>query len=62
LLQAMCDAGQEGVIAKKAEAPYRSTRSKCWLKIKCTRRQEFVVIGWIDSTSATAGLRSLILA
>jgi hypothetical protein len=24
LLQAMCDAGQEGVIAKKAEAPYRS--------------------------------------
>jgi bifunctional non-homologous end joining protein LigD len=62
LLQAMCDAGQEGVIAKKAEAPYRSTRSKCWLKIKCTRRQEFVVIGWIDSTSATRGLRSLILA
>ena len=62
LLQAMCDAGQEGVIAKKAEAPYRSARTKCWLKIKCTRRQEFVVIGWIDSSSATRGLRSLILA
>jgi bifunctional non-homologous end joining protein LigD len=62
LLQAMCEAGQEGVIAKKAEAPYRSARTKCWLKIKCTRRQEFVIIGWIDSTSATRGLRSLILA
>jgi len=62
LLQAMCQAGQEGVIAKKAEAPYRSARTKSWLKIKCTRRQEFVIIGWIDSTSATRGLRSLILA
>ena len=62
LLQAMCDAGQEGVIAKKADSPYRSTRTKTWLKIKCTRRQEFVIIGWIDSISSTRGLRSLILA
>ena len=34
LLQGMCDAGQEGVIAKKADSPYRSARTKAWLKIK----------------------------
>jgi bifunctional non-homologous end joining protein LigD len=62
LLNAMCEAGQEGVIAKKAEASYRSARTKSWLKIKCTRRQEFVVIGWIDSVTKTRGLRSLLLA
>jgi bifunctional non-homologous end joining protein LigD len=62
LLDAMCEAGQEGVIAKKADASYRSGRTKTWLKIKCTRRQEFVVIGWTPSTSKTRGLRSLLLA
>ncbi|WP_166041793.1 DNA ligase D [Sphingosinicella sp. YJ22] len=62
LLDAMCEAGQEGVIAKKADAPYRSGRTKTWLKIKCTRRQEFVIIGWTPSTSKTRGLRSLLLA
>lgn len=62
LLAAMCDAGQEGVIAKRADGPYRSGRSKSWLKIKCTRRQEFVIIGWTPSSSATRGLRSLLLA
>jgi bifunctional non-homologous end joining protein LigD len=62
LLQAMCEAGQEGVIAKRADAPYRSARTKSWLKIKCTRRQEFVILGWIPSTTSTRGLRSLLLA
>lgn len=62
LLDAMCEAGQEGIIAKKADAPYRSGRTKAWLKIKCTYRQEFVIIGWTPSTTATRGLRSLLLA
>ncbi len=62
LLDAMCEAGQEGVIAKKADAPYRSGRTKSWLKIKCTYRQEFVIVGWTPSTTATRGLRSLLLA
>ncbi len=62
LFDAMCAAGQEGVIAKRADAPYRSGRTKSWLKIKCTRRQEFVIIGWLPSSSASRGLRSLLLA
>ncbi len=62
LLQAMCDAGLEGVIAKKAESAYRSARTRSWLKIKCARRQEFVVIGWTPSGTKTRSLRSLLLA
>jgi bifunctional non-homologous end joining protein LigD len=62
LLQAMCDAGQEGIIAKKADAPYRGARTKAWLKVKCTHRQEFVIIGWTPSDSKARALRSLFLA
>jgi bifunctional non-homologous end joining protein LigD len=62
LFDAICEAGGEGIISKKADAPYRGARTKCWLKIKCVRRQEFVVIGWIESTAKGRGFRSLILA
>src|SRR3546814_4490183 len=34
LLRLMCDAGQEGIIAKKADAPYSGRRTMNWLKIK----------------------------
>jgi bifunctional non-homologous end joining protein LigD len=62
LYDAMCAAGQEGIISKKADAPYRGARTKSWLKIKCTRRQEFVIIGWAESDKKGRGFRSLLLA
>jgi bifunctional non-homologous end joining protein LigD len=49
VFQAMCDAHQEGVIAKLADSPYRHERTKTWLKIKCLQRQEFVIGGWRPS-------------
>jgi bifunctional non-homologous end joining protein LigD len=61
LFDAMCEAGGEGIISKKADAPYRGTRSKAWLKIKCTRRQEFVIIGWSESDKKGRGFRALLL-
>ena len=45
----LCKGGFEGVIAKRADAPYRSERSKDWLKVKCLHRQEFVIGGWRPS-------------
>jgi bifunctional non-homologous end joining protein LigD len=48
MLKAACKMGLEGIIAKQKDAPYVSTRAKTWLKIKCTSRQEFVVIGFVD--------------
>ncbi len=61
LFEAMCREGHEGVISKRADAPYRGTRSKSWLKTKCTRRQEFVIVGWLPSSASGRGLRSLLL-
>ncbi|HWH22014.1 MAG TPA: DNA ligase D [Allosphingosinicella sp.] len=61
LFQAMCEAGQEGIISKKADAPYRSTRTKAWLKVKCILRQEFVILGWSESDKKGRGFRALLL-
>jgi len=61
LFEAMCNAGQEGVIAKKADAPYRGDRTKAWLKIKCVNRQELVIVGWTPSDKKGRGFRALLL-
>jgi bifunctional non-homologous end joining protein LigD len=59
MLRAFCDAGLEGVVSKQADARYMGARSKAWLKTKCIRRQEFVVVGW--TSDKARGFRSLIL-
>jgi bifunctional non-homologous end joining protein LigD len=60
LLHSFCDAGLEGVISKRADARYIGSRSGGWLKTKCIKRQEFVVVGWTPSDKSRA-FRSLIL-
>jgi len=60
LFETMCREGYEGVVSKRADAPYRGRRTQSWLKIKCIRRQEFVIVGWLPSTKSR-GLRSLLL-
>lgn len=62
LFRRLCDAGQEGIISKRADAPYRSARTRNWVKIKCTRRQEFVIIGWSKSKARARPFASLLLA
>jgi bifunctional non-homologous end joining protein LigD len=41
-----CRKGWEGVVAKRADSPYRSTRSRDWLKFKCEAGQELVIGGF----------------
>jgi len=60
LFETMCKEGYEGVVSKLADAPYRGKRTKAWLKIKCTRRQEFVIVGWTPSDKSR-GFRALLL-
>ena len=62
LFEAMCSAGQEGIISKRADAAYSGRRSKNWLKVKCTRRQKFVIVGWNPSTTKARPFASLLLA
>lgn len=61
LFAELCRGGYEGVVSKRADAPYRGTRTRNWLKVKCTRRQEFVIIGYVESDKKGRGLRSLVL-
>ena len=61
LLTAMCRAGQEGIIAKRVDAPYRAGRGRNWVKVKCTLRQEFVIIGWTQSSAKARPFASLLL-
>lgn len=60
LFETLCAQGYEGVVSKRADAPYRGRRTQSWCKTKCTRRQEFVIVGWIESEKAR-GFRSLLL-
>ena len=60
LLNRFCDAGLEGVISKLADSDYGGARDGSWLKIKCIKRQEFVLVGWTPSDKDRA-FRSLIL-
>ena len=41
-----CRKGWEGVVAKRADSPYRATRSRDWLKLKCEAGQELVIGGF----------------
>ena len=60
VFDAMCEGGHEGVIAKRADSRYIGDRTASWLKIKCTKRQEFVVGGYRPSDTGR-GMASLIL-
>lgn len=59
--QLACERGWEGLIAKRADSPYRSGRSSDWLKFKCAREQEFVVGGFTDPQGSRFGFGALLL-
>ena len=67
-----CKLGLEGIVSKRADAPYVPGDRGLWVKTKCLNREEFVVVGWTDpeglghiwersfwpiTTSGQAGLR-----
>lgn len=59
--QRACELDLEGVICKRADAKYEQRRSPTWLKVKCTKRQEFVVIGWAPPSGTRKHFGSLLL-
>jgi bifunctional non-homologous end joining protein LigD len=48
--------GWEGVISKRADAPYKSERSEAWLKVKTVQREKFPIIGFVKDPSGVAAL------
>ena len=57
-----CELGVEGIVSKRADAPYRSGRGRDWLKVKCTKRQEFVIVGYTDPAGSRSHFGALLLA
>lgn len=58
---AACEMGMEGIVGKKADSVYSGTRSGDWIKLKCKRRQEFVIGGYTLSDKRISGVSSLLL-
>lgn len=57
-----CKKGLEGIISKNKHSPYISGRNRNWLKIKCSKRQEFLVIGFTPGSGSRHYFASLLLA
>lgn len=57
-----CELGLEGVIGKRKSSKYVSRRSTDWIKLKCSQRQEFVIVGYTEPKGSRSGLGSLLLA
>src|ERR1051326_3135758 len=54
--------GFEGVVAKRADAPYRSGRQPVWLKIRAQQTADFVVVGFTAPRGSRGGFGALQLA
>jgi len=61
LFKEACRKGWEGLIAKRADSPYVTTRSKDWLKFKCEHGQELVVGGFTDPRGSRVEFGALLL-
>ena len=56
-----CRSGWEGLIAKRADAPYARGRSRDWLKLKCVLEQEFVIGGYTDPAGSRTDFGALLV-
>jgi DNA ligase D-like protein (predicted ligase) len=61
LLANACGDGWEGLIAKRLGTPYVSTRSRDWLKLKCTAEQELVIGGFTAPQGSRTDLGALLV-
>ena len=61
ILDHACRLGLEGIVSKRRDLPYAPGRSDAWQKIKCLRRQEFVIGGFTDPQGARSGIGALLL-
>ena len=56
-----CGHELEGIISKKRDGRYVAGLSSAWVKSKCLRRQEFVVVGYTDPSGSRTGFGALLL-
>ncbi|CAL8473895.1 DNA ligase D [Caballeronia sp. S22] len=61
LLKSACDMALEGIIGKRIDSTYVSGRSTSWIKLKCRRRQEFVIGGYSEPSGSRGQFGALLL-
>ncbi len=61
LLKSACDMLLEDIIGKRSDSGYVSGRSNAWIKLKCRRRQEFVIGGYSEPSGSRAQFGALLL-
>ncbi|RVP80793.1 DNA ligase D [Sinorhizobium meliloti] len=47
-----CKMGLEGIVSKRKDAPYRSGRQEIWTKTKCTKRDAFPIVAFVEKLGA----------
>jgi bifunctional non-homologous end joining protein LigD len=60
-LKSCCERGLEGMVSKRRDAPYVPGRGSSWVKVKCERRQEFVIGGFTRPKGSRVGLGALLV-
>jgi bifunctional non-homologous end joining protein LigD len=61
LLKSACDMSLEGIIGKRRDSGYTSARAGTWIKLKCRRRQEFVIGGYTEPAGSRDAFGALLL-
>src|SRR5207248_337908 len=56
-----CRMGLEGIVSKRRDLPYVPGRRSAWVKVKCIKRQEFVVGGFTDPEGSRVGIGALLV-
>jgi bifunctional non-homologous end joining protein LigD len=61
VLGSACRHHMEGIVSKRADSTYQQFRSPTWLKVKCLKRQEFVIAGFTKPSGSRVGFGSLLV-
>lgn len=59
LYEHVIEIGLEGIIAKKADSPYRAGRSPHWIKVRADQTDDFVVVGYTAPEGSRGGFGAL---
>jgi bifunctional non-homologous end joining protein LigD len=52
VFEAACKLGVEGIVAKLANSPYRSSRQESWIKLKCKKSETFPIVAFVEKLGA----------
>ena len=61
IIEKACHLHLEGIVSKRRDAPYRPGRGLDWLKVKCSKREEFVIGGFTRPSGRRSHFGALLL-